>query len=48
MRRGLQRDNAVDNGEEVDENFWASAAADRAAGDQDVNDSTFFIGFDEL
>jgi len=46
MRRGQQRDNAVDNGEEVDENFWASAAADRAAGDQDVNDSTFSSRFD--
>lgn len=41
MRRGQQRDNALDNGEEVDENFWASAAADRAAGGQDLDESTF-------
>jgi hypothetical protein len=37
MRRGQQRDPALDNNEEVDENFWASAAADRAAGDQDLD-----------
>jgi len=34
MRRGQQRDPVLDNNEEIDEKFWASAAANRAAGDQ--------------
>jgi len=33
MRRGQQQ-NPLDVNEEVDENFWARAAADRAEGDQ--------------
>lgn len=33
MRRGQQQ-NPLDVHEEVDENFWARAAADRAEGDQ--------------
>jgi hypothetical protein len=38
MRRGQQqRDPLLDNNEEIDENFWASAAANRAAGDQELN-----------
>jgi condensin complex subunit 2 len=35
MRRG-QRQNPLDTNEEVDENFWARAAADRAEGDQQL------------
>jgi hypothetical protein len=35
MRRGQQQ-NPLDTNEEVDENFWARAAADRAEGDQQL------------
>jgi len=37
MRRdGQQRGGGVDPDEEIDENFWARAAADRAEGGQDL------------
>jgi hypothetical protein len=41
MRRGQQRDPVLDNNEEIDENFWASAAANRAAGDQELDQGTY-------
>lgn len=43
MRRGRQQENALDNNEEIDENFWASAAADRAAGDQALDQGPFHL-----
>jgi len=41
MRRGQQRDPVLDSNEEIDENFWASAAANRAAGDQELDQGTY-------
>jgi hypothetical protein len=36
-KNGQQRDNGVDANEEIDENFWARAAADRADGGGDLH-----------
>lgn len=41
MRRGQQRDAVLVNNEEIDENFWASAAANRAAGDQELDQGAY-------
>jgi hypothetical protein len=37
MRRNGQRGGGVDPDEEIDENFWARAAADRAEAGQDLH-----------
>ena len=47
MRRGQHRDPVLDNNEEIDENFWASAAANRAAGDQELDQGKCLYFTDE-